>query len=493
MNQKKFCINCGTPAATDAVFCVNCGTRFPPPEYMSAPAPTYTPESNAAASAASAAAPVQEVVPDLVPMQTPAPAQAPAPAYDPEATVAAVSVTPPMQTPAPAQAPASAYDPEATVAAVSVTPPMQAPAPAQAPEPAVRQISVFESAVISAPKTRSTTEQSSNGKVKNKKKSIVGRVIATVISVLLAVIMTVAVIATAAVGSLGKSVSYESITKTVSEMDVYGVVKEIVLPDYSYEGKEGLAAYVYQLIDENGGSMDEQRYAEFEEKLNAVLDGDSEAAKAVEAFVGEKLGAVVSDAINGTSEANIKAEDIKKLLEEVKPDIESAFGVKINEEDFETIDEFFEKNNVESISVDNLRKGNEAVFGIIETVLSDTTLYIMIAVCAVLLLTVIFVHGRYFRVGFIIAGIALLISGAAVYMPSVMLDDMVRRFVVTNELLDDPVLRAVLKDYSAYTGNLTESLGLAGIIILASAAAFIVAGIIISVAVGKKKKRGQQR
>jgi len=385
----------------------------------------------------------------------------------------------------PVQAP---IDAEATVAAVPSITPEAAPTPEQIQVPIQMPI---QTPIDTEPSAKPKVNTAKQKPAKSAKKNIGLRIAATVFSVLFTILLIGAVAATAIIGSVGRFLSSENVTETINSIDVYGVVEDIVLPNYEHQGMTGFSAYMYRLVYGENTAVDTQIYSEFEKKIEDILNGESDAAKAVRSFVSEKFGDIVEDAKNGTSNAKINSEDVKALLNEIQPDVEKTFGVKIDDRDFETVDKLFEKNNVQEITFKDVKQVNEKAFDAVKLVLSDVSLYIMIAVCVLLLVAAIAVHGRYFRIGFIISGTGLMLSGAAILVPAILINNILGKLTSDGGIISSSIIRSVIGDYEKYTAALTDSLKLSGIIILASALALIVSGIIICAIVNKSKKRVQ--
>lgn len=328
-----------------------------------------------------------------------------------------------------------------------------------------------------------------------KKKLTAGNVISTIVSVFLAVILIIPVVLTAIVGAVKAQVSESSINSSVKEIRVFDIVDGSILNDYEHpDGKHtGFVAYMYQMIYPNETVIDDEKYRNFEDSVREIMDSDkNEASQAVREFVSEKLSAVIADIKNNTAHAEITADDIVELVEDIEDELETEFGFDITDADYEMIREEIEKREIVKLSVKAIKKGNEEIFKAIEYILSDVTFIILAAVGALLLILTIAVKGRHFQTGLIIGGASLALTGGAIYGFCVGINTLLDGFVLPKSMVGIDFIRRIAENrrvFAAFTAAARAYLGHFGFVVLIAAAVLIVVGILIAIVKGVKNSR----
>ncbi|MBE6613358.1 MAG: zinc ribbon domain-containing protein [Ruminococcaceae bacterium] len=456
MLQHKFCPDCGTKNAADAKFCINCGfniANLTPPAPANAPAPQPSVPANTSSIEIPGEAPVVtppqvniQVLrrPDNAPVHTPEiepePAADPIPAPSPLPNIVFAPVEQPAPEPEPAPAPAEPEVPaepvsdwgpsddlDATVIMNDVPPSRifdrapapEAPAepqpaapvapltipmptvntPAPEPAPAFTPASAFapipESAPAPAPAPMPAPAPAPAKKPNGQRRASAGGVVAAVLfGILLAIVLLINTLATAAQFAITKP----GLTIAFRSIDVYDLIDDI-----AFEKPEDLIydAIPYSVRDE----VDISRSG-IKELLNSNKTAD---------FAAEVLSAVIKDFRSTGGKSHLDVKILKDYLNDMNELVEKAVGVSLSKSEINDIVDYVE--DMLSDYYDDLEYAQEDdsfEASLVRGLLSPTPVIVMWVIIALLLLGIFGINARSLSCACTATTIILFIDAALV-------------------------------------------------------------------------------
>lgn len=389
--KAKFCTNCGKTVREGARFCSGCGSpvRELPDEV---PVTTETPQEESVPAAAEVILPepvVEEVVPEPV-------AEEPAP----EPVAEEAIPEPVTQEPAP--------EPVAEPVPEVVVPPVPEPVQPAAEELAKEPIAQPTPAVQPAPQAPVKPQKPAKPPYKRKAGTVIVSILLCILVFLFATVLTVLL-------SLREATTKESGTQLVSDMfqsvDVTQIPAASLVADADYEGS--LADWIVEKAKEQNKGVEQFDQGDFEDYL---------AESAMVQQLSEQMGSLVWNVRQDDRGEELKAEDIRTLLENDRELIQKHLHFNISEKDIDKVVAEMENAKVlDYMSVRTLRREASGVFYATQYGLSLWVL-IVIAVLTVGAMLLVCMANRWKFIPISNdLGVTLTLSGSLILLPSLVL------------------------------------------------------------------------